>query len=95
MTDPQVPHDGQMAQVLIEIGKLSTSVAVIGTKQDALKETFDKLPIDSIEQRLGQLERDQAKLSGSRDMFSRVVATAAGLIAAGSGVAAWLAIAHR
>lgn len=57
--------DGQMAQVLIEIGKLSTQVAVIGTKQDGITEKIASLPIKDHEFRLRSLERFKWMLLGA------------------------------
>lgn len=50
-------ENAQLAQVLIKIGELSTQMAVVGTKQDALKETIDKLPLADFELRIRSLER--------------------------------------
>lgn len=54
MTTP--PHDGQIAQVLIELGKLSTDVAVI---KDRLQIVSDH------EARIRVLESAKAKIIGA------------------------------
>lgn len=62
MSTPQ--PDGQMAQILIKVGELSTQIAVIGAKQDGIKEAISALPIGDHESRLRSLERFKWMLLG-------------------------------
>ena len=58
MPQTPAPPDGQLAQVLIKLGELSTSMAVIGTKLDAI-------PVQDFESRLRGLERFKWALMGA------------------------------
>ena len=54
------PHDGQLSQVLIGLGELKTSVAVVDTKlTDSLKDVSDH------ESRIRALERFRFSLLGA------------------------------
>lgn len=58
-------EDGQVGQVLVELGKLSVQVAVVQVKQDNLKDQLDRLPLTDHEQRLRALERFKWMLAGA------------------------------
>ncbi len=62
---PPLIVNGQLAQVLVELGKLSTQSAVIQAKQDSLREKIDALPIPDHEARLRSLERFKWMLAGA------------------------------
>lgn len=72
MPDPQA--NGQIAQVLIELGKLSTGVAVLATK-------FDSIPVADHENRLRSLERFKWMLMGSTMAGGGLAGYLAGLAA--------------
>jgi len=61
--------DGIQAQVLIELGKLSTSVAVANTKLDGLVARGD-----DHEARIRLLETASTTVTAGRDVWARVVA---------------------
>jgi|SRR5215831_17447477 len=98
MTMPETVSapDGIQAQVLIELGKLSTAQAVANTKLDTLlTQGLDH------EARLRDGERDRADLratldtmraerSSSRDLWARVVAGLSAAAAIGSAAAVYL-----
>jgi len=89
MTDTPAP-DGIQAQVLIELGKLSTSHAVANTKLDQLLHQGN-----DHEQRIREGERERAELRsildsirGERDKMRDVSARALSMVAVGAAVAA-------
>lgn len=84
------PGEGTQAQILLKLGEISTQVAVITQKLEAIPDH---------EQRIRANERAIATLrveqKTSRDTQARLWAAGASLAAAGSAVAAWIAIARH
>ena len=79
MTMPEGEGVGIQAQVLMELGKLSTSQAVANTKLDSLLQ----IGADH-ETRIRLTEQELAKSQGSRDGAARWLGIAAVLAAIGS-----------
>lgn len=67
MTAPDTPqlvlHDGQMGQLLFEVGGLRTQIAVVQTTQENIKTEISKIrePLNDHEQRLRTLEQAKPK----------------------------------
>ena len=79
MNADQTPApDGVQAQVLIELGKLSTGQAVANTKLDSLL-----VGQGDHETRIRALEQTAAEHQGGRDVWARIIAAAAVLAGAG------------
>ena len=85
MPDTLPPSDGIQAQILLELGKLSTQVAVFDAKLDHIA-----AGIADHEARLRALENTAAQSAGGRDLWARVIAGLSAAVAAGSGAAVYL-----
>jgi hypothetical protein len=87
VTMPDIPSgpDGLLAQVLLELGRQTTQLAVANTKLDTMIAAKD-----DHEQRIRHLESGQAQVQGGRDAHARVVSWVAAAAAAASGVANYL-----
>lgn len=90
------PFDGTQAAVLVEIGKMSASVAVIEERTKQLPELMTRvrevelqLP-DELDARLRGVESAQAQVSGNRDTWARIASGVAVLAAAAASVAGYL-----
>ena len=81
MTMPET-NDGTLAQILVELGKVSTQVAVIGEQLKAIPDHEQRIRAN--EAKLSQLE---ATRQAGRDWWARVVAGVA-VIAACAATAA-------
>jgi hypothetical protein len=94
MTMPDQPGSGVAdsalsAQILVEIGKLQTQVAVMDERLKAIPDHETRLR-DAERERSeisGKLDTMAAERSAARDVWARVVATGAVLVAAAAAAA--------
>jgi len=78
--------DGSIgAAVLLELGKLSTSVALVDKNVAVLTDKVSGLP-----ERVRELELAQATKNGASDLWARILAIVAALGAAGAVAAQFL-----
>lgn len=84
MTTPE-QGDSMQAQMLIELGKQTTQLAVLNTKLDTLIAAKD-----DHEQRIRGLEAGQSQVQGGRDAHARVVSWTAAVAAVAGGIANFL-----
>ena len=77
--------DGMQAQILLELGRQSTKLAVIDTKLDALASVKE-----DHETRLRTLESVASQVQGGKDTSARVTSWLAAAAAVGAGIAGYL-----
>lgn len=97
MPDTQGQPDNNMqGQILLELGKLSTSVAVIDERTKQLTELASRMrEVESLipsklDERLRLLEAASQTVQGGRDNQARVVSWVAGAGALASAIAGYL-----
>lgn len=89
MPDGQ-PGEGTQAQILLKLGEISTQVAVITQKLEAIPDHEQRIRAN--ERAISTLRVEQKT---SRDTASRLWAAGASAAAVGSGIAAWVAVARH
>jgi len=96
MPETQGQSDNMQGQILLELGKLSTAVAVIDERTKPLAELASRLrEVESLiptelDHRLRLLEAASQTVQGGRDNQARIVSWAASAAALASGIANYL-----
>lgn len=94
MTEPTAGDSALLISIHSDVAVIKDRLSILPDHEERIRALQVAVP-PKLADRLGELERQAQQSAGGRDTVSRIWAAASVLVAAGSGVAAWLALAHR